>query len=221
MRIINRKAILLLAAGALVLAGCGNDRKAANEANFKLGLNTHFAKMKECVNVGSEPNEAGIIQEFRTDGRGFGAKKQPTYVTLKNAGLLKTVEYLKEEPTFSGGTSESIKYVGYKFSDKGLSFLRPPELDAGFFSTGTPKLCYATAQVIDVTNFTEPSDVMGVKASNVKFTYKLVDVADWISIPEVDALYKGLADKIAATSLEDDEDMVLTNNGWMHHSEVK
>jgi len=163
MRIINRKAILLLAAGALVLAGCGNDRKAANEANFKLGLNTHFAKMKECVNVGSEPNEAGIIQEFRTDGRGFGAKKQPTYVTLKNAGLLKTVEYLKEEPTFSGGTSESIKYVGYKFSDKGLSFLRPPELDAGFFSTGTPKLCYATAQVIDVTNFTEPSDVMGVR----------------------------------------------------------
>jgi len=59
-----------------------------------------------------------------------------------------------------------------------------------------------------------------VKASNVKFTYKLVDVADWINIPEVDALYKGLADKIAATSLEDDEDMVLTNNGWMHHSEV-
>jgi len=221
MRIINRKAIFLLSMIALVLGACGNDPKAANEENFKEALNTHFAKMKECLSIGGKPNEAGIIQEFRSDGRGFGAEKQATYIALKNAGLLDTVVYFQEEKSFSGATSENIKYIGYKFSTKGASFLRPVELDQGAFSNGKPKLCYGRSEVIDVTNFTEPAEVMGVKASNVKFTYKLVDVADWAKASDVSTKFTGLADRIAALSLKDDEDMVLTNNGWVHHTEVQ
>lgn len=221
MSIINRKAILLLSMGAGVLVACGNNPKVANEENFKAALNTHFAKMKECLSIGGKPNEAGIIQEFRSDGRGFGADKQATYVALKNAGLLDTIEYLQEEKSFSGATSENIKYIGYKFSAKGASFLRPAELDQGAFSNDKPKLCYATSQVIAVTNFTEPVEVMGVKASNVKFTYKFVDVADWATDSDVASKFTGLADRLAAPSLKDDEDLVLTNNGWVHHSEVE
>jgi len=61
------KAILLLS-GAALLPACGNDTKAANDANFERALNTHYAQMKQCVKIGSEPNADGIIQEFRTDG---------------------------------------------------------------------------------------------------------------------------------------------------------
>jgi len=63
------KALLLLSGAALLVTACGTDPKAANEANFEAALNAHYAQMKQCLRVGSEPNAEGIIQEFRTDGR--------------------------------------------------------------------------------------------------------------------------------------------------------
>ena len=217
----KHRAILYLSGAALILSACGADPKAATEANFETALNAHFSKMKECIKIGKEPNENGIIQSFRADGKGFGADKRDFFDDLTAAGLLATVSFDKEEKTFSGTGKEMIPYVGFKISSEGEKFLRPDELDEGFYRTGTPQLCYATAEVIDVTNFTEPAEKTGVKASNVKFTYKLIDVADWASNPAIVGKYKWLPAKIAASSLEDDEDMVLTNNGWVHHKEIE
>lgn len=58
-----------LSGAALIVTTCGNDPKAANEANFEAALNAHYAQMKQCIRVGSAPNADGIIQEFKTDGR--------------------------------------------------------------------------------------------------------------------------------------------------------
>ena len=175
--------------------------------------------MKQCFPVGGEPNEDGIIQEFRADGKGFGIEKKPLFDAFVGANLMDTVRYQKQVSRLGTGF-DMIDHVGYKFSSDGEKFLRPAELDKGFFNTGKRQLCYATAEVIDVTNFTEPAEVMGVKASNVKFTYRLKDVASWASDPTIVANYNWLPQKISAPSLEDDEDMVLTNNGWVHHKEV-
>ena len=61
------KAILLLS-GATLLSACGDDPKAANNANFEKALNAYYAQMKQCVKIGSKPNADGIVQEFRKDG---------------------------------------------------------------------------------------------------------------------------------------------------------
>ena len=43
------KALLLLSGAALLMSACGNDPKAANEANFEKALNAHYVQMKQCV----------------------------------------------------------------------------------------------------------------------------------------------------------------------------
>ena len=214
----TRKVILLLSATSLILSACGNDPNAASEANFETALNAHYAKKKECIRVGSEPNDEGIIQEFSTDGRAQN-KQLAFYNSLQNSGLLETVTYQKDTKNFSGQVTGKSNWVGFKFSDEGKSYLRPEDND--FFSTGIPQLCYGTPQVVSITNFTEPADVMGVKASSVQYTYKLVDVAGWANDPMISTQYKWLAERLANQAIQKNDDMVLTNNGWVHHSGFK
>lgn len=215
----KRKAILLLSA-ALILSACGNDPKAANEANFEKALNAHFAKTKQCFRVGSEPNDAGVIQEFRTD-RKVQDKQLPFYNGLMDLGLLETVTYQKDMKSFSGQVTGKADWVGFKFSDEGKTYLRPSELDNGFFSTGAPQLCFGTPRVVEITNFTEPAEVMGVKASTVQYRYKLVDVAPWANAPIIPTRFKWMPERLSNQAIVADNDMVLTNNGWVHHSEFK
>lgn len=217
---INRKVALILSVAALTFSACGNDPKAANEANFEKSLNAHFAKVKQCFRIGSEPNDEGIIQEFRTDGRAQD-KQLPFYNGLVDIGLLETVAYQKDVKSFSGQVTGKTDWVGFKFTDQGKSYLRPAELDKGFFSTGTPQLCYGTPKVVEVTNFTEPAEVMGVKASSVQYTYKLVDVAPWANASVISDKLKWMPERLSNQAVEKKDDLVLTNKGWVHHSEFK
>jgi len=220
MTIHKPKAILLLSSAALILSACGNDPKAANEANFETALNAHYAAKKECFRLGSEPNEVGVIEEFQTDSR-RDDKQLDFYNGLMGLGLLETVTYQKAVKTFSGQVTGKSDWVGFKISDKGKSYQRSAEFDKGFFSTGTPQLCYGTPQVVAITNFTEPADVMGVKVSSVQYTYKLVDIAPWANDPVLAARFDWLPQRLQDQAIEADDDVVLTNNGWVHHSEFK
>ena len=213
------KAILLLS-GAALLSACGNDSKAANNANFEKALNAYYAQMKQCVKIGSKPNSDGIIQEFRTDGS-VQDKQLPFYNGLVSIGLLEAVTYQKDTKNFSGQVTGKADWVGYRFSNKGESFLRPASLDKGAFSTGARQLCYGTPQVVEIVNFTEPAEAMGAKVSNVQYTYKLVDVAPWASDPALTNQFEWLTERISSDSITKDDDLVLTDNGWAHHSVLK
>ena len=213
------KAILLLS-GAALLSACGDDPKAATKANFEKALNAHFAQMKQCVKIGSKPNSDGIIQEFRTDGT-VQDKQLPFYNGLVSLGLLAAVTYQKDTKNFSGQVTGKADWVGYKFSDYGQIFLRPAELDKGIFSTGARQLCYGTPQVVEIINFTEPAEAMGAKVSNVQYTYRIVDIAPWASDPALINQFEWLSERISSDSITKDDDLVLTNNGWAHHSVLR
>jgi len=213
------KAILLLS-GAALLSACGNDTQAANDANFEQALNAHYAQMKQCVKIGSKPNADGIIQEFRTDGS-MQDKQLPFYNGLVNLGLVEAVTYQKDTKNFSGQVTGKADWVGYKFSDKGQTFLRPAELDKGAFSTGARQLCYATPQVVEIINFTEPAEALGMKVSNVQYSYTLVDIAPWANDSALTKQFDWLSERISSDNILKDDDLVLTNNGWVHHSVLK
>ncbi|CAM3661282.1 hypothetical protein [Litorimonas haliclonae] len=213
------KAILLLS-GAALLSACGNDPKAANKVNFEKALNAHYAQIKQCVKIGSKPNADGIIQEFRTDGS-VQDKQLLFYNGLVSLGLLEAVTYQKDTKNFSGQVTGSADWVGYRFSNKGESFLRPVRLDKGAFSTGARQLCYGTPQVVEIVNFTESAETMGAKVSNVQYRYRLVDVAPWANDPALTNQFEWLTERINSESISKDDDLVLTNNGWAHHSVLK
>jgi len=214
------KAILLLSGMALLVSACGNDPKAANEANFGKALNAHYAQMKQCVRIGSAPNADGIIQEFRTDGS-VQDKQLPFYNGLVSLGLLEAVSYQKGKKNFSGQVTGKADWVGYKFSDSGKAYLRPADMDKEAFSTGARNLCFGTPEVVEIINFTEPADAMGVTVSNVKYTYRLVDVAPWASDTALTTQFEWLPERITSDGITKDDDLVLTNNGWAHHSVLK
>jgi hypothetical protein len=213
------KTILLLS-GAAILSACGDDPKAANKANFKKALNAHYAQMKQCVKVGSKPNSDGIIQEFRTDDT-VKDKQLIFYNGLLSLGLLEAVTYQKDTKNFSGQVTGKADWVGYKFSNKGKTYLRPAELENGAFSTGARQLCYGTPQVVEIVNFTAPAEAMGVKVSNVQYTYRLVDVAPWASDPALTNQFEWLGERVSNKGISKDDDLVLNNNGWVHRSVFK
>ena len=213
------KAILLLS-GAALLSACGDDPKAANKANFEKALNAYYAQMKQCVKIGSAPNSDGIIQDFRTDSS-VQDKQLPFYNGLVSLGLLEAVTYQKDTKNFSGQVTGKADWVGYKFSNKGESFLRPVSLDKGPFNTGARQLCYGKPQVVEIVNFTEPAEAMGAKVSNVQYTYRLIDVAPWANDPALTNQFEWLTERIKSESISKDDDLMLTNNGWVHHSVMK
>lgn len=210
------KAILLMAGTAMALVGCGSDPRDASIANFKAALNAHLSKVRECVQVGSKPDEGGVIASFRADGLGYGADQKGLFEALVAEGLLETTQFQKEERNFS--KTHMMEYVGYRFTIVGKSYLRPDAYNNGFIAAGIPQLCYGTAEVIEVTNFTEPAQRGAVKASSVEYTYHLINIAPWVNNAALAEKYNWVSGRIAADQLQGEEDLVLTDNGWLHHS---
>ncbi len=214
------KVILLLFTSAMFVPACGNDPNAANETNFKNALNKYYAQMKQCVAIGGEPNHKGVIQEFII-GNVVPDKQLPFYNGLVSLGLLETVSYQKNTRSFSGQVTGKADWIGFKFTEWGQTFLRPTELNKGSLNTRSPQLCYATPQIVEIMSFTEPSDVMGRKASNVEYTYKLVNVAPWANDPVLESYFEWLPEILSNQSIQKNDDLVLTKNGWVHYKVIR
>ena len=213
----NAKWIWLLSGAVFILSGCGSDQNAASKANFEAALNAHYSKVKQCLTIGGEPNVEGIIQEFKTGGA-VQNNQLSFYNGMTNLGLLDAVSYQKDTRNFSGEVSGRSDWIGFKLSDEGKKYLKAT---GDRLSSGVPQLCFGKPQVVEITGFTEPAESMGVKVSNVQFTYKLVDIASWASDPVVMGQYPMLSQQLANKSIEKDDDMVLTSEGWVHHSTIK
>jgi len=213
----NAKWIWLLSGAVFILSGCGGDLNAASKASFESALNAHYAKVKQCLVIGGEPNAEGIIQEFKTGGMAQNTQLS-FYNGMTNLGLLNAVTYQKDTRNFSGEVSGKSDWIGFKFSDEGQKYLKETD---DRLSSGAPQLCYGTPQVVELKGFTEPAESMGVKVSNVQYTYKLVDIASWATEPLVMGQYPMLSQQLANKSIEKNDDMVLISKGWVHHTELK
>jgi len=219
MTYLNRKVIYLMSA-VLVMTACGSDVNAPSEESFKSALSQHYTKMRECFSIGNEPNEDGLIYTHRADGTGLAAQDIQAYQALLSVGILETVSFKQDERSFSGTVVGQADYIGYKISKSGETYLRPKELDTAL-STGAPQLCFATRKILEITNFTTPSEGSGVTATNVTFTYTLDEIPAWTQNPKIKEVYKSFSGGISQKTLEDNQDLILTNNGWVHHSEYE
>lgn len=217
---ISIKAILLLLTSVMFVSACANNPNAANATNFENALNKYYAQMKQCVAIGSEPNDEGVIQEFRTDSV-VPDTQLPLYHGLVSLGLMETVSYQKNTKSFSGQVTGKADWIGFKFTEWGQTFLRATELDKGALSTRSPQLCYATPQIVEIMSFTKPNDVMGITASNVEYTYKLVNVAPWANDPVLESYFEWLPEILSNQSIQKNDDLVLTKNGWIHYKGIR
>lgn len=109
------------------------------------------------------------------------------------------------------GTS-TVPAGEYALTSKGKKFL----VEGGAETiAGQAAFCTGKFRVTEVDTFTEPSEMMGVKLSQVNFRYKVEDADSWARSKEVQASYRNLADQ-AKDEIDGKATLVLTNDGWMH-----
>lgn len=181
----------------LTLAGCGSARD-ASKGNFEATLQGWFDEKRECVPIGDMP------ARVRTDA---APRTRALYGTLAQAGLL-TVESRREQAAL--GSGRSYDYLIYRPVDEGEKAIR--KAPDGFLSRF--ELCFARRQVTHVVEWTEPGDVAGLRMSQVRYRYRIEDVAPWAETPAIRAVLPAIGKVVDAPEGEDKASMVLTSEGW-------
>ncbi len=68
--------------------------------------------------------------------------------------------------------------------------------------------------MIAVDNFTEPSDILGMKATQVAYRYELTDFPAWTKNPAVQTAFPRIKASLEKPTVEATDTLILTNNGW-------
>lgn len=186
---------------SLTLMGC-SDPKAASKANFRTALQGWFDAHPECVNIGQMP------ATVRADG---SPADRRGYEALTAAGLLSVQKRRENRPPVMG-QDMSYDALVYQPTDAGAKVIRKSDNTL----LGGSDLCFARRVVGEVTSFTEPADVMGVRVSQVRYTYRLEDMAPWARDTAVRAALPSLAKAAGTEQGEDKAALVLTSEGWQH-----
>jgi len=196
-----RRAAMTMLAAALAVAACSNpkmtdDPKTTTDANLKAALQAWFDEHPDCVRL----DRSGSLPIEREASRQVD---KPALDAAVAAGLL-SVEPLAGDR------------VRYSRTDAGKGALR----DGDRFLRGV-NLCYARRNIEAVENFTEPTDMAGVKATRVTYRYTLKDVASWVSNPAIAAALPAIPEAVAKPPSTDADDLILTDKGWTHHRALR
>lgn len=191
---------IVLIALAVMVAGC-SDPKAVNEKNFKAAiqkvLDTEYPR---CY---VKANFPATVEDFDMNNH------KAVFPALVKAGLLSEKEESHEVPDGWMGRKKVVVVRVYDLTEIGKQFYSADTKHGGF--------CFGKATVKEITEFTEPSDMMGMRASQVKFTYIVSDFPDWAQSPEMLAANVSLQADVESekTPINSRDVLALTNNGWV------
>jgi hypothetical protein len=199
---------LTLIALTAFVAGC-TDPKTANENNFGKAIQSYLDTVyPKCYFLQKFP----ATVDFDIGGT------QATLKALVKAGLVSEKEESRREiaDLFGGGKKTYVK-TSFDLTDAGRKVYK---LDAVKTLRGDSVggFCFGKASVKDVSQFSEPSDMLGQKISRVNYTYVVTDLPAWAKTPEMLAAIKAL-DVDAKSVIEPVkalDTLLLTNNGWVH-----
>ncbi|MCP1605858.1 hypothetical protein [Pseudomonas citronellolis] len=187
---------------ALALAACGS-AKDANEGNFENAIQAYLDTQKGlCVEVPTRK------LPFTLENSDKPNRQNKQADALVEAGLL--VKHAADVKPKSWSKVKSASE--YQVTDLGKKYLVTGE-STGFFAEAG--FCTGKYTIVGIDNFTEPSDILGAKMSQVNFRYKVKEPADWANSESLQSAYGEFAKKIK-NDTPDKAVLVLTNEGWMH-----
>lgn len=219
-----------IAALALLSAACSNP-KAANKNNFQHAIQDWIGDHPPCIDVpggdvDAANSSAGLPRYMTADAspnqftNDAHKKRLAPLNVLVDAGLLKvTPTTITEQSWMPGIAGRKVNVLAYDLTDKGKAAL-PKAGGTSTIGGGGASLCYGKPTVDEVTQFTEPGDMMGIKASQVSYRYHLAALPDWAKNAKVRAAFPKI-EQDSATSLEGKAAVVLTNEGWKHERAAK
>lgn len=221
---------------AVAMTGCGK------EGDFKKAINAKLSTSGyECLYV-SRPSiyseygqntdefkkledktkDSYVVTERYRDGKldrlsNIEKQAQQSLDTLANAGLLaKSTESLTTTDYNKKPNGYNTYYI-YTLTDAGKATaakIEPNGLSKSLFGdSGNRIFCFAHKEVDKIDNFTE-GDSSGYHFAEVKYTYKYVDIADWISKPGIKEAFPEIDEKLNNPDKTSHVNLVKTNNGW-------
>lgn len=128
--------------------------------------------------------------------------------TLADAGLLTK----RDTPVKAMFGNKMEPATEYQVTDTGKKFL---VANGANTMAGQEAFCTGKYTVVEVSNFTEPSDMMGVKLSQVNYRYKVEGADEWAKSAGIRANYKNFAEQTQG-DIQGKAAVILTNDGWMH-----
>ncbi|WP_263910177.1 hypothetical protein [Achromobacter sp. 79A6] len=187
----------------LSLVACGSAQD-ASKGNFGKAIQTYLDKQHGlCAAIPAKTLPFTLANQ---DIIGRQTKKLAD--SLVEAGLLSPRN--TETQAMFGNKMEPA--TEYQITDLGKKYLVANAADT---FAQQDAFCTGKYAVVEVDNFTQPSDAMGMKISQVNFRYKAHDVADWAKSESLRANYKNFADQ-AEGDIKAKAVLILTNDGWMH-----
>ena len=205
-------------AGAMLLGGCDSKDEPSADAlaaaiNKSLATNGNL-----CLSMNNWPV---VVEEFevsREDKNPTGRARRMS--VLAKMGLVTQSETVVDQ-TISGGvpTGRKLRTRTYSLTPEGRKYFNPEvvELAATAGSSAQVKgdLCYGRKVVSKVIKWDLLPELAPQKAYNVRYNYKVDQLAPWASTPEFLAAFTGVssvlgeADKAVIT-----HGVYLTPDGW-------
>lgn len=195
--------VIAIASLSIVIAGCSSP-KDANKENFSKAIQTFLDTQSGlCASI---PSQNLPFTLANNDALTQSAKKRAD--ALVDAGLL-SKKATMAKAVFGNKMNPATEY---HISEKGQQYFVP---NSAKLLGRQSAFCTGKYTVVDVDNFTEPSDVMGYKVSHVNFSYRVKDAADWSQSEGLRSEYRHFADH-AQGNAKSESTLILTNEGWTH-----
>lgn len=196
-------AIKIVAISSLTLAACGSG-KDANKSNFSKAIQAYLDTQKGlCASIPAKSLPFTLANQDMLSGQN---KKRAD--ALVDAGLL-TKRDTEVKAMFGNKMKPATEY---QITDTGKKFL---VANGANTLTGQDAFCTGKYTVVEVENFTEPSDMMGVKLSQVNYRYKVDGAEGWAKSEVMRANYKNLLEQTQG-EVQSKAAVILINDGWMH-----
>ncbi|MEO4047867.1 hypothetical protein AAFN46_12355 [Pseudomonas sp. CAU 1711] len=192
----------LLGCLAAAVVGCGGV-KDANKGNFAKAVQAYLDSQNGvCAAIPAKE------YPFSLANKGWFPDMKQRADALVDVGLLTRTD-TQVKASFGKAMEEGSEY---QLTELGKKFLV-----AGGANTmgGHDAFCSGKYEIVEIENFTEPSDAAGTMISRVNYSYKVKDVADWVKSEDLSAAYESLKDQVEG-EVRDKAVLVLTNEGWLH-----
>jgi len=200
---------------AILFSGCG-DKKEASKENFQKVINSYYNKNDEkavCFNIPriTSIDYLGIYGDHygKFPDKVYKIDEEiylKSYNSLTEVGLLSKkeakVQKSKKDKTLIDGFEYNLTNLGTKFY-KNKSF------------------CVGKYKVIEITQFTPPTNFGPITGSQVSFKKVAVDIPNWALELAKKESYKNFKNFVTNSEVKDSITLILTNDSWITYMEYE
>jgi hypothetical protein len=200
---------LVFIAGLFTLVACNNAKK-PNDANFTKAINVYLAKHGEACTVIGRQFPIDLPRSEQGEQYGIG----PKLAALEQAGLVDVTDTTAVvhgmlDPLRGSTPPQPVKR--YELTAAGKKYFQQIPGTLGQVSG----FCYGQKSVDSIVKWTEPATVGTSSQTEVTYTYRIVDTADWAERPEVQQAFSDIRTTVnGASKTSEVAGLQLTSKGW-------